>query len=54
MKGVFRRLDLSNYRMGNALKKSHNKFYHKFVKGKREDLIRKVDHFVNASKPVEE
>jgi hypothetical protein len=54
MKGTFRKLDLSTNRLGTALKKAHNKFYHKFVKVKREDLVRKVDQFVNGGKDEKE
>ena len=37
-------------RLDSGLKKSHDKFYHKCVKHKRDDLIRKVDNFIHGSK----
>jgi hypothetical protein len=40
--------------MGTALRKAHNSFYHKFVKVKREDLVRKVDQYVNGGKDESE
>jgi hypothetical protein len=50
MKNIFRKLDVTNTRLEVGLKKSHDRFYHKCVKHKREDLIRKVDTFINGNK----
>ena len=50
MKNIFRKLDVTSNRLDEGLKKSHDRFYHKCVKHKREDLIRKVDKFMNGTK----
>ncbi len=50
MKNIFRKLDVTSTRLETGLKKSHDLFYHKCVKHKRDDLIRKVDTFINGHK----
>jgi hypothetical protein len=50
MKNIFRKLDVTAGRLDTGLKKSHDRFYHKCVKHKRDDLIRKVDKFINGGK----
>lgn len=50
MKNIFRKLDVTSTRLEAGLKKSHDRFYHKCVKHKRDDLIRKVDTFINGHK----
>jgi hypothetical protein len=50
MKNIFRKLDVTSKRLEYGLKKSHDRFYHKCVKKKREDLIREVDQFINQGK----
>ncbi len=47
MKGIFRNLDIKDHRLHTGLKRAHDHFYHKLVKGKREELGRKVDSFMN-------
>lgn len=47
MKKAFRRIAFSTARMEAGLRKSHDKFYRKCVKGKRNDMIRQVDNFLN-------
>lgn len=50
MKNIFRKLDVTAGRLDTGLKKSHDRFYHKCVKHKKDDLIRKVDKFINGGK----
>ncbi len=47
MRGIFRNLDIKSLRLTAGLTKAHDRFYHKLVKGKREDLVRKVGNFIN-------